>query len=151
MKWIDEIKEEVKNNSHISKEWFLKQLEIIKSRTINEFKDKIQYYNSTKILKPTSIERYDIVYAGVGGIPHPVLIFKKTAEYCYGIIISSTDGSHCLTKIENSRYFDNACATITMIKEKEDALLDKWIGVFDNKREADRIIKAFKNHLTEVL
>lgn len=151
MKWIDDIRDDVKGKTHIPKDWLLKQLDIIKSRTIHEFKDKIQYYNSTKILKPDNINRYDIVYAGIGGIPHPVLIFKTKGEYCYGIIISSTDGSHCLTKIEGSRYFKDACATITMIKEKEEVLLDKWIGVFDNKKEADRIIKAFKTHITEVL
>ena len=150
MKWLDEIKAEAQGKQHIPKEWVVKQLEIIKGKINFEFRDKIQYYNSTKILKPQSIMKYDIVYSAVCGIPHPILIFKVDATYCYGIVISSTDGSHCLCKIHNSRFFKDSCATITLVKEKQKTLVDKWIGTFDNKKEADRIITLFKKNMNNL-
>lgn len=152
MKFIDEIITSVKGkNEHIQKDWMLKQLDVIKNKTLNEFKDQIHYFNSTKVFKPSNIEKYDVVYTAAFGIPHPILIFKVKDGNCYGILMSSSKGSHCLYEIQHSRFFKGCCATITLIKEDEVSLLNKWVGVFDNKREADIIISTFKKYLTSIV
>jgi hypothetical protein len=133
MKWFDEITQEIKSKEeHISKAWIIKKLEVIKNRLLNDFKDQIQYFNSTKVLKPTHIQKYDVVYTSVCGVPHPVLIFKVEDKYAYGIVLSSTKGTHCLYEIKNSRFFKGSCSTITLVK-------------------ADVIISIFKKHITSVV
>lgn len=134
----------VKHKPAVSKDYFLGVLNKVEQMYTNEMANKDRVINVGKIYKPLDIKRYDIVTNMVCNQPHPCIVYKVTEQYVYTISFSTTDAPHNVYKLAKSRIFGTSWLTNTVVRMSHEDAVARFVGIMDNKKEADAGFAAIK-------
>ena len=138
-------KNQISNCQNFSKAWVNSLLDKMDSDYRQDLADCNKVVNVGKIFKPIEIKKYDIITSIVHNSPHPCLIFKIDSDFVYAISFTTTQHCRVVYEIKESRFFNGSFVTNTIVKLTKEEALKSFVGVFDNKKEANHIISLVKD------
>lgn len=146
---INEINKEIGTLPTISKKYLLSKIQMANELHAKHMNDTGHIINIGKVYKPQEVKKYDIITAMICGSPHPCVVYKVDEEKCYSISLTTTEANHNIHKIAHSRFYEGAYFTNTIVPLDITTALERFVGVFDNKKEADvafaKVASFYKN------
>lgn len=122
-------------------QWGLKELRSELGQVITKEAEEKQ----KKILKISSLQKYDLVYLSLyGGVPHYILVEKVKDDKVFGIVLSSKEGIHNLKPIEKDRVLKGGWFSNTYCLLDLQTALEKFVRVYENKSEANQVFRMIK-------
>jgi hypothetical protein len=105
-----------------------------------------------KKMTVSDIKKYDVIYANTMGMPHYMLVHKVKDGVVHGVIFSSKDKAfHNIHPVAKDRHFTGSYATNSYLAVLEEDAKDKFVRVYENRKEADLIFRLIKEYYKKVL
>ena len=142
---FDNIRDSVKKKPSISKEHFLGIINKMQQEISVEMQKEGRIMNIGKVYRPKAISKYDLISSIICGLIHPCIVIKATKDYVYSVSLSSTEGQHNVYTIQNSRMFEGKFVTNTVIRTTQEEAISRFMGIFDNRKEADKAFAIVRN------
>lgn len=152
---FDELIDYIKTlNLHETKEKDLQKLikEIKNTRIISNC--NLEIASNSLIKVPDKIQKYDLTTVLSGGKVHLAIVYKvdelNNKVYC---ISFTTDENYkgVIDKCEKSRLFPNSLITCSLHVFTIELVKANWRGIYDNKKEADKLFRTFKQFYKNLL
>lgn len=142
MKDFDRYRKMVDNTPAISKENFLNIINALER----------QMLGIAPVFKaPQQLQRYDVISCDIGNdVMHPCIVYRIDEKYVYVLMLSSSEGTHNITSLKNSRILEGSFMTNTVIRLGKEEAKMKFLAIYDNRKEADRafaLVKQFYKNL----
>ncbi len=134
----------------IGKMEFVQIITAIENEYKNEMMKEGRFINIGKVYRPKELARYDIITSMVCGSAHPCMIYKIDDIYVYGVCFSSSEAAHNIYEFKKSRIFSNSYMTNTLVRQTKEEALAHFVGIFDNRIEADLAFTKLKNFYKDV-
>lgn len=123
------------------------------SKDVQDLNDKalIQENEQTfQKLKVTSLKKYDVIRVQTLASSHYLLVHRVKDETVYGLVITSKEACWTVCQIENDRRFKGSFVSNTYMCFPLSECLNKFITVYEDKREANKIFKIVKEYFKSI-
>jgi hypothetical protein len=151
MELLNSFARELNNKPTWSSKELIPRIHSITGKLIHELSQSGKIDSVGKKVPTNTIKKYDVVYVGIEGAPHYVLIYRVSQEVAIGVMFSSKDKAHSIHQINEDRRFAGGYACNNLVTISLDEAFDNFVRVFESKREANIIFDKVKNHLSEAL
>jgi hypothetical protein len=159
MKEIIELRDEIKSTgkqtfSRIEILGMLSTKENLAANRMKKFQELIgaNFAFTSPKFRPETLEIGDITQIHISGIPHPAVVFKVEGDLCWAICCSTqADKPSTFKPIEGSRFLKTGYWTNTVLAMTVEHALSVWDGVFDDKKQLDRIVKDLRYYYNQIL
>lgn len=95
-------------------------------------------------MSPKDIEVGDVTVIDLHKMPHPAIVIAIEDDICTCVILSTTEGAHCVYQIESRTI--NSWVTSTITKSPKSEVLKRWKGAYFNKKQIGEIKAALKKY-----
>jgi hypothetical protein len=150
---IDNLIKSVNSKPTWSTKELLPKLQAASSQLENTLSSGGQIVNVSagKKNKVQTIQKYDILYLPLIGIPHYFMVHKVIDQVVYGIIFTSTDKSaFCIHEVKKDRILEGSFAANTYLSADLAEAKNSFIRTFENKAEADQIFGKIAQHYQSI-
>lgn len=113
----------------------------------NNFPETNPKYPTIKI---DSIRKHDIIYMPTFGSKHYILVHRVHNNTVYGLILTSREECFTIMPMENDRKFKGSFVTNSYHCYPLSDCLDKFVGVYEDKREANKAFKIVKDYFKSI-
>ncbi len=155
MKQIDNLILSVQTKPTWSSKELVSILNPIKQSIIDQLKNEEKVIINevpSKKMSVAEVKKYDVIYANTMGIPHYMLVHRVKDGIVYGIIFSSKDKAfHNIHHITKDRHFAGSYATNSYLAVPEEDAKEKFIRVYEDRKEADLIFRLIKEYYKKML
>lgn len=104
---------------------------------------------SVDLNKPKYIKKGDVIIQNSNIKNRPFVVIKVFKEYCYAIPMSTTKDEYYLTETR-SRFWGEGYFNSSVMAIKHEYCIEKYIGVYDNIKHLNKVIKILKEQLSEI-
>ena len=116
-----------------------------KEELVDRINKKIQQEEGeVSKMAPKDVEIGDITVIDLHKQPHPAIVIAIEDDTCTCVILSSTEGAHCVYHIETRTVTSWVTSTIT--KSPKEEVLKRWKGAYFNKKQIGEIKAALKTY-----
>ena len=98
-------------------------------------------------MSPKDVEVGDITIIDLHKMPHPAIVIAIEGDSCTCVVLSSTEGDHCVFKIDERTITSWVTSTIT--KSPKEEVLKRWKGAYFSKKQVAEIKAALKKYYKE--
>lgn len=134
---FEKIKDTIKGKATFTQKQVFDLLNKVKQELVNGLEGSGRVINIGKVYKPQSIQKYDVITNFVCNSVHPCLVYWADEIYVYSVSMTTTEAPHNIHKFNGSRLFPSSYLTNTIIRSLKEDALQQFVGIFDNKDEAD--------------